>query len=347
VGALWEQVKGNQLWRVDMQRMPGVALAFFVLGLSSSPTWAWSLDGHRIVGMIADILLANDQSGAAATQVLDGASLSDAATWADCAKGYCGALSEDEKAYVRQNPQHATYHYTDVPIQQARYQLGTAGTRNNDIVQVTKQAVNVLRGRVPNNAPAVLDRKSALWVMDHMVGDLHQPLHVGAIYFADDCAEAVDPNVVAAGKPDFGIGSIVVPTRGGNDLKLPNGKSFHVTYWDEGTVTGAMRLAGVRNKSIKDFANFIVAHPPQSWETSGDVETWPEQWATEILPISNAALTKIAIGDGVHADDEEGGLKCTWPVTITRDYTTWANEQALEELAKAGFRLAAVIRATM
>jgi hypothetical protein len=107
---------------------------------------------------------------------LDGATLSDAATWADCAKGYCQrALSKDEKTYVEQNPQHATYHYTDVPIQQSRYQLGTAGTRGNDIVQVTTEAIRVLRNRASNNSPALLDRKSALWVMAHMVGDLHQP----------------------------------------------------------------------------------------------------------------------------------------------------------------------------
>jgi hypothetical protein len=73
---------------------------------------------------------------------------------------------------------------------------------------------------------------------------------------------------------------------------LPNGKSFHVFYWDDGTVTGAMRLAGVKKKSIEDFATYIVEHPPIGWETSGDPETWPAQWATEVMPLANAALTE-------------------------------------------------------
>ncbi len=318
-----------------------------VLNISNTPARAWGLDGHRVVGMIADLLLANDRSGAAVTQLLEGAGLSEAATWADCAKGYCGRpLSKDERKYVEQNPQHATYHYTDVPIQRSRYQLGTAGTRDNDVVQVARQAVNVLRDRAPNDGPAAFDRKSALWVLAHMVGDLHQPLHVGAIYFADDCAEPVDPNVVASGEVNFGIDLSVVSTRGGNYLQLSKRENLH-SYWDKGTVSGAMRLAGVRNKSITDFANSILAHPPQSWDTSGDTETWPEQWATEILPLANAALTRVEIGDGIHADNEDGGLKCTWPVIVNRDYSAWANEQALNQLAKAGFRLAAVIRATM
>lgn len=212
-------------------------------------------------------------------------------------------------------------------------------------MQVSKQAINILRGKPPNQGPAVLDRKSALWVLAHMVGDVHQPLHVGAIYFDENCEEVVDPNIVGAGMPNFGIGSTVASTDGGNDLKLPNGKSFHVTYWDEGTVTGAMRLAGVKKKNIQDFATYIVGHAPSGSETTGDPETWPAQWATEIMPLANAALSRVEIGDATHAETEERGPKCTWPVTLPRDYTSWANERALAQLSKAGFRLAALLRA--
>jgi hypothetical protein len=200
--------------------------------------------------MVADLILQNDPAGAAARQLLQN-SLSEAAVWADCAKGACGPLTPDERTYVEDNSQHKTFHYTDVPIQQAQYKLGTAGTREDDVVQVSKQAINILRGVPPNQGPAVLDRKSALWVLAHMVGDLHQPLHVGAIYYDQECDEVVDPNIVGAGKPNFGIGSTVASTEGGNDLKLGGGKSFHVFYWDDGTVTGAMRLAGVKRKSVE------------------------------------------------------------------------------------------------
>jgi hypothetical protein len=294
--------------------------------------------------MVADIILRSDAGGTSARQLL-GASLSDAAIWMDCAKGICHRpLSADEQTFVDNNPQHKTFHYTDVPIQQSQYKLGTAGTRSDDGVQVAKQAINILRGRAPNQGPAVLDRKSALWVLAHLVGDLHQPLHVGAIYYDENCEEVVDPNVVGAGQPNFGIGSTVASTDGGNDLLLPNGKSFHVSYWDDGTVVGAMRLAGVRRNAIQDFATFIVAHPPAAWQMEGEPETWPEQWATEIMPLANAALSRIEIGDPTHADSEERGPRCKWPVTLNRTYSSWANQQALTQLGKAGFRLAALVR---
>ena len=138
--------------------------------------------------MIADLILKSDPAGTAATQLLGGQSLSEASVWADCAKGFCHRpLSVDEQAYVENNPQHKGYHYTDVAIQQPQYKLHTAGTRDDDVVQVSKQAINILRGRPPNQGPAVLDRKSALWVLAHMIGDIHQPLHVGAVYYDQDC----------------------------------------------------------------------------------------------------------------------------------------------------------------
>jgi S1/P1 Nuclease len=326
---------------MDLNR--AVALALSALAISSSPAWAWGSDGHRTVGMIADLILQNDPAGATARQLLQN-SLSEAAVWADCAKGACGPLSPDERTFVEENPHHKTYHYTDVPIQQSRYKLGTAGTRDDDVVQISKQAINVLRGTPSNQGAALLDRKSALWVLAHMVGDLHQPLHVGAVYFDQECDEVVDPNVVGAGQRNFGIGSIIASTEGGNDLKLGGGKSFHVSYWDDGTVTGAMRLAGIRRKNIEDFAQFIVNHPPAGWKMEGDPDTWPEQWATEIMPLANAALSRIDIGEGEQVGSQDRGPKCSWPVTLGRDYSTWANQQALTQLGKAGFRLAELLK---
>jgi hypothetical protein len=330
-----------------MRTLNRMMLAASALALSSASAWAWGLDGHRAVGMVADLILQNDPAGAAAGRIL-GTSLSQAATFADCAKGICQRpLSADERTYVTDNPKHKTFHYTDVPIQQGQYRLGMAGNRNDDAVQVAKQAINILRGSAPNQGPAKLDRKSALWVLAHLVGDLHQPLHVGAIYFDETCEDVVDPNTVGAGQPNFGIDSTVASTNGGNDLHLPSGKSFHVQYWDDGTVTGAMRLAGVRRGAIQDFGNFIVAHPPAGAQTSADPETWPEQWATEIMPVVKEALGRIEIGDPTHAASEERGPKCTWPVTFGRDYTTWANQTALTQVGKAGLRLAALVRAVL
>ena len=69
----------------------------------------------------------------------------------------------------------------------------------------------------------------------------------------------------------------------------------------------------------------------------------PNNGRLEILPIANAASTKVHIGDGVHAENGPD-LNRNGPFADC-DYSNWANQQTLTQLTKAGFRLAAILRA--
>src|SRR5262249_29209618 len=53
----------------------------------------------------------------------------------------------------------------------------------------------------------------------HLVGDIHQPLHVGAKYFDKTCQTSVDPNIGGT-PPTFGIGNTSAMTMGGNLIFL-------------------------------------------------------------------------------------------------------------------------------
>jgi S1/P1 Nuclease len=326
--------------------MRKVIIAFWIFALSSVQAWAWGNNGHRIIGAIADRILkdAAPTTREKVETILEGVSVSEASVWADCAKGYrhCQrAPSAEELAFAANNPRHHKFHYTDVAIQQTEYRLGGAGTRPNDVVQVLIQSINVLRGQAPNHGPAVLNQKEALWLLDHLVGDVHQPLHVGELYFDKDCQTIVDPNVVAAGQPDFGIGTSIIPTTGGNDLKFGS-KNLH-SYWDADAVIGAARLLGI-HKKLENFAEgaatAILSNPPTAWVTAGNPDTWPAQWATETLPLAKDAYSRVTIGQAVSV-----GGRCNWPVSLDRAYTDWANKQVVSQLGKAGFRLAALLRA--
>ena len=99
-------------------------------------------------------------------------------------------------------------------------------------------------------------------------------------------------------------------------------------------------IVGVRDGSIEGFAKVIVDTPPQAWRPTGDPETWPTQWATESLLLARSALTQVEIGAG----SVEASGKCSWPITLQRDYTNWSNRQTLAQLGKAGFRLAETLR---
>ena len=182
-------------------------------------------DGHHTAGAIADELLAGSNAAAQVRAILGGLDLRDAAVWADSAKGvspskdfaYTAAghfaecaiyetapLEAEMSAFVRRNDTncapkpgeescHKQYHYTDIAVQRDHYKLGSAGTRDDDIVAAVAAATRVLKGEP---APAPFDIQSpreALLLIAHYVGDIHRPLHVGAIYLAAS-GKRVDPD---------------------------------------------------------------------------------------------------------------------------------------------------------
>ena len=325
------------------RRACGWAIAVLFVAVSCSPALCWGGKGHRIVGAVADLVLEeHPKTQAKVKEILGGDTLATVSVWADCAKGfrYCNsAPTPEEKTYANKNPHHHNFHYTDIPYQQPKYVAGTAGSGSDDVVQVMKYAIAVLRGQAPANGPAKLDQREALWVLVHLVGDIHQPLHVASLYYDKDCGRVVDPNVVGAGQENFGIGKTVSETTGGNDLMKGSDNLHH--YWDSTTVDNAMKLAGVSKTAIGPFAEYLVAHPPKKWKTTGGVDTWPEKWATEIMPVGRQAFDSIKLGEAEHPDEAHPtNLKCTAQFTFENGYDDWAKKQALQQLGKGGFRLA-------
>lgn len=329
-----------------------ILLASAVLATPASAA-AWGLKGHRVVGAIADIVLARDFPDTR-DRIDDmlGKKLQELATWPDCAKSptICGPLIPAWARYVDRNDRHDKFHYTDVPINRNRYVANTGGTHRNDVVQILRHSVRVLRGNAPNNGPngiADLLETEAVWVIAHLVGDIHQPMHVGAIFYDETCKRRVDPNVEGAGLPNFGIGTKVAETRGGGRLMIGS-RNMH-TLWDNDAVDGAMMLAGPQHgTSIESFARHLVATAASDFRTPGDAATWGQKWADEALPLARQAHdpARLTIGDGVDQDNAHE-TECRWPVTLGAGYRDWASERAKEQLTKAGFRLAAMLHEAM
>jgi hypothetical protein len=330
-----------------------------VVVAAASPAAAWDYPGHRMVGAIADFVLRARHPVAyakvkdlLATKDADGnkllRTLSQVAVFADCAKpnnvAFCGRTpSDEEKAYAAHNPRNGDYHFTDVAIQQSKYVAGSPGTGNDDVVQMIDYAVAQLRGKSPHRDGVALSDTEALWLLAHLVGDIHQPLHVGAIYFdKETCKQQKDPNRVAGGLDN------VASTLGGNDFQLvalapdpaaPPIDNLHL-FWDGTAVNSAMQAAGLPGAE-QDFARLLAARAPAGWQTAGDPGTWAEQWATEILPIARAAYGKLELKGQKDSEHD----RCTWTTQVTPGYSRWASERAREQIQKAGFRFAALLGA--
>ena len=327
-----------------------------------TPAFAWAYPGHRIVGTIADLVLQAHYpevykrvQGLLTIKGPDGKevkrTLGEVAVFPDCAKNdprFCGRVpTQEELDYAARNKSHGAFHFTDVPIEQHRYKPGSAGTGEIDIVQMIEYAVAQLRGKSPPQKPNVnLTDPEAVWLLAHLVGDLHQPLHVGAKYYEKTCRKGVDPNKTGE-PPDFGIDKTVAETQGGNKILLTAkepavgpAEQLHL-YWDLTAVAQAMQAVGLHD-SEPEFARLLAGKAPDGWETPGDAGTWAAKWTNEIIPIAAEAHRRLSIRRKGEPEIKNGKLDCRWQTTLDKSYQDWAKEQARTQLAKAGFRLAAL-----
>ena len=139
-------------------------------------------------------------------------------------------------------------------------------------------------------------------------------------------------------------------TMGGNLILLagpppavPPAANLHL-YWDSVAVLHAMQAAGSAH-SEQDFAKLLAATLPRGWETAGAPETWSAQWASEIMPLAVEAHARLTIRKGSKPSPFPFTGGCTWETTLEPSYEDWAKAQARNQLAKAGFRLAVLLKA--
>ncbi|MDB6104490.1 MAG: putative signal peptide protein [Gammaproteobacteria bacterium] len=311
------------------------------------PAFAWGPDGHRTVATLAEKLIAGSNAATQVQALLGNLSLADVAVWADCAKGvnpstfqygHPGKYPECKifetpageaamEDFVRRNATncplkpgeeicHKQYHYTDVAIQHQTYLLGFVGTRDDDIVGAVIATTHVLKGD-PAPAPFnIKDKAEALRLLAHYAGDIHQPLHVGAVYLD---AQGNEVN------PDTGTFDPKTATRGGNSILVRSTKqNLHAT-WDAipGVLTASHLTAA--------WMSSARAIPP----TAGSDFDWPKRWASESVAQANLAMSGLAFGPqtGTH-----------WSVVLPAGYSAKMKSIKKVQLTRGGARLAQLLQ---
>jgi hypothetical protein len=308
-------------------------LFLLVVALScSSPVYPWGNEGHQTIGAIADRLIRNSNAEQHVGDLLGG-TLKQDAIWADCAKRYCKDWYDDEmKEFVASNPKHHDYHFTDIPIEEDHYFETSVGASDDDIVHIMRTCIAVLRGEdTPVTNPHGFSARTALILLAHFIGDMHQPLHVGAAYVDAD-EHYVNPNQSGANYES---------TLGGNYLILISSTNLHA-YWDSNAVKRVMSRVGAHDP--EELAAAILARPAPHWQTTGDIKEWPTAWAKEVIPIAEKAITPLRLGPRYQAHDRRGDHP-QWDVEEKpSNYTDQARDTASVQLAKAGYRLAALLQ---
>lgn len=132
----------------------------FGLAFSSLSVFAWGQKGHDVTVFIAENHL-TPTTYEAITELLDGKSMVYWANWLD------NASHTPEYAYTK------TWHYKNIDdgIKYEDAPLHPDG----DIIRAIYQQVDILK----DNTKSKQEKQLALKILEHVMGDIHQPMHMG------------------------------------------------------------------------------------------------------------------------------------------------------------------------
>lgn len=313
--------------RQPQRALPALASIAIVCAALNMGVEAFSENGHRIVGQLAEMHLRNSRALAEVRKILKPQeTLADAAVWPDVIKN--GLYEDDGTGPFRlEHPAHDTYHYANLPFQASRYAPEVPGARPGDIVQTTRECIRVLRGQSSLFTP-----REALRLLAHLAGDAHQPLHVGNGFLP---AGGPLQFIVPAGATGWRS------TLGGNALVYGPQDRFNLhSYWDAHAVNLAMGRDDVPAFAARLFRDVAIR---KEWNGTGDAAGWPEQWAAEALVLAAEVHKGITITEYLGPDDARRTAH-RWRIAQPPAYDDLARARVPVQLAAAGYRLAATLR---
>ncbi len=135
-------------------------LSLFVLLLISTSSFGWGATGHRATGWIARQYLGK-KANKTVERLLKGQSLDMASTWMDEIK------SDSTFDYM------SDWHWVTIPFGQNYDQ--TTKNPNGDIIQTLERIIAELKSKKLSEA----EQAQHIRILIHLIGDIHQPLHVG------------------------------------------------------------------------------------------------------------------------------------------------------------------------
>ena len=368
-----------------MKRLPRYLLLPVILGALRFPAaQAYGPLGHEIVGAIADERLANTPVATKIHALLGRLTLEKAAVIADEIRGWDKKgvdqprsfhisgpryIDRQLRDFWRANPptsvdpatpSHHWFHYTDVPVElPQRYGDASAGRSKWDIVHMIPFCIQVLQGQVSEQNERKITKPVALILLAHYVGDIHQPLHVGAEYF-DRQGRVVDPDKDRSAFGDEGGNTFTLElsdepprTRGMHKKKLHGFWDYDLVNALFPSVPSTLRkrefLAAIEPLK-RQLVHEMASHEPGYWRgpPNLNVNNWAEAWADEVLPFAREAYARLEFRD-VHPQQHEGRIiaagKAVEKIDADRSlYRSWSTNVVRDELHKAGWRLADLLQ---
>ncbi len=313
---------------------PPFLLAIFTLTvLAPSAASGWGDDGHNAIWKLAQERL-TPEAKAKVEAILAGDKVEMTAVWMDRARDVAkkkgGPLKNDAEAkdFNTRFPENATWHYIDMPMGQPSYAATKAFHDKENIVTQIGMTMGVLAGRVNG-----MDKRTALRVLVHLVGDIHQPLHCASGYFDISNPERAVLHTDMDGAYKLFQGKS--GDLGGNLLFFgPGGFDNLHGFWDVEVVN--------RLHVLVDLSDVLRQRIPNTKaETPGPATAWPAAWADETGMLTMKVYEGITFGKITpKKDPKKRGAFDRIDITLPENYLEFAKGAAAEQMTKAAVRMA-------
>lgn len=139
--------------------MKQIIISIFSLCLSLT-AFGWGQTGHRVVGKVAENHL-SEKAKEALWKIMGHESLAEASTWMDEIKSDNSFDYANPWHYVT-IPEGKNYHTAEHPEEGDAY-----------------EAINRMKSILKDEKASKEEKRNAVRMLTHLVGDMHQPLHVG------------------------------------------------------------------------------------------------------------------------------------------------------------------------
>lgn len=330
---------------------------------------AWGNQGHQAVAEAAQGSLDDNAERAIATMLghsllLPPGTFAQLSTWPDDIRafldsgkvppGWGPAEKHEAMMFNRNHKQHRLWHFVNLPLKGEGYpDLRSARkddpvvefTRPDDIVHMINTCIELLEAKTES---ATFTRVQALRWLLHLVGDIHQPLHVTSGYYSSS-SNLSHPKLIT--DPVEALTPGVVGDRGGNGLLFSPTKDDNLhALWDRCLVelVGGDRSCSHTEKDYRGLARKLVDRMKEGnaarFKTLGDHHRWAEQWATDSLKAAVAARAyDVTLHHGVVRTSEQDEPYLESRIrTPPRKIQYGASHLALasDQLTKAAVRLA-------
>lgn len=299
--------------------------------LCADRAFPWSQQGHVIIAQAAQTMLSNNVLKKVQS-ILNTNEMSSVALWADQVRQLMqfksGPLVGNAEAqqFIIDHPDNDKWHFVNLPLNTFKYLYNGRFADPNDIVHVLTNCIAVLEGD-----STFMTKPQALRVLIHMVGDIHQPLHVACGYYV--------PNGTGATllKDPGDILNVEAHDRGGNSLRINGSENSKLHgFWDDNLVQGVDTTPG-NKKMLQIITNAVDT---VNWKNSGSRYTWPAKWAKDAVLEAQMAYDGVTFGP---ASFKANGEVNHIHITLAGTYANDRRDQVTRQLAKAAFHLARLL----